>query len=101
VEKIEGDELAMYKSFSKAAYESLVTTSTGMTGGGAVTVTAGSFAGTGYAKTTAKVMGFTVESEGWFNEAVPITGMVKSSSNKGKSTSELLGFGFDGKPKMP
>jgi hypothetical protein len=100
VQKIEGSQLSMYKAFSKAAYESLVTSSTGLKDGGAVTVPAGSFAGTAYAKTSAKVMGFTVESEVWMNEAVPINGMVKSSSNKGKSTSELLSFGADGKPKM-
>jgi hypothetical protein len=100
VQKLEGSQLAMYKTFSKAAYEGLVTSSTGMKDGGAVAVTGGSFAGTAYAKTTAKVMGFTVESEVWMNEAVPINGMVKSSSNKGKMVSELLDFGFDGKPKM-
>jgi hypothetical protein len=100
VQKIEGSQLAMYKTFSKAAYESLVTDSSGMKDGGAVTVPAGSFAGTAYAKTTAKVMGFSVESEVWMNEAVPLNGMVKSSANKGKSVSELLEFGFDGKPKM-
>jgi hypothetical protein len=100
VQKIEGSQLAMYKAFSKAAYESLVTSSTGLKDGGAVTVPAGSFAGTSYAKTTAKVMGFAVEGEVWMSPAVPINGVVKTSSNKGKSTSELLSFGTDGAPKM-
>jgi len=100
VTKIEGQQLSMFKSISKSSYESLVTTTTGLIAGGAVAVPAGSFAGTGYAKSTVKTMGFSVESEVWFNEAVPINGMVKSSSNKGKSVSELLDFGFDGKPKM-
>jgi hypothetical protein len=100
VQKIEGSQLAMYKAFSKPVYESLVASSTGIKEGGAVTVPAGSFAGTSYAKTSAKVMGFNVEGEVWMSPAVPINGMVKSSSNKGKSTSELLSFGVDGKPKM-
>ena len=43
VQKLEGSQLAMYKTFSKAAYESLVTSSSGIADGGAVTVTAGSF----------------------------------------------------------
>jgi len=100
VQKLEGSQLSMYKAFSKAAYEGLVTSSTGLKDGGAVTVPAGAFAGTSYAKTTAKVMGFTVEGEVWMSAAVPINGVVKTSSNKGKAASELLSFGADGKPKM-
>ncbi len=100
VVKTMGSELGMMKGMMRSSYESLVATNSAMTSGGAVTVPAGSFAGTGYYKSSAKTMGISVEGESWFSDSVPINGMVKSTMNKGKVVTELLDFGFDGKPKM-
>jgi hypothetical protein len=41
-------------------------------------------------------MGMKFRSKSWFHEKVPVNGMVKSITDNGKMTSELLEFGTSG-----
>jgi len=101
VEKMEGDSLIMIKTIMKSSWENMVVNVSTYTDGGAVQVAAGSFAGTSYNKATVTVMGFKVQTEVWYHPAVIVNGMVKSKSSDGKTITELLAFGNDGKPKLP
>lgn len=101
VTTMQGAQLGMMKGLYKSAYESMVVKKTGFTDGGTIEVPAGSFAGTSLVKATTKVMLFTVDTESWLHSAVPISGMVKSSTTDGKTVSELLSFGFDGVAQIP
>jgi hypothetical protein len=78
----------------------MVVKSSAPTDGGEQKVPAGSFAGTSYMKSSATVMGKTVETEVWMHPAVPINGSVRSKDVGGSSESVLLGFGSDGTPKI-
>jgi hypothetical protein len=98
---IEGPAIAMIKGLMKSTWEKLVVKVEAPTEGGAVKVPAGGFAGTSHIKSTSKVMGQTIEAETWFNSAVPVNGMVKTATTDGKTVTELLAFGTDGKPRIP
>ncbi len=97
----EGPALAIFKTMMKSSWEKLVVNLSAFTNGGSVQVPAGSFADTAFQKSKTKVMGFNVEMESWYHSGVPVNGVVKSRSSDGKTLSELLAFGFDGKSKMP
>ena len=98
---MEGPQLGLMKGLYKSAWERMVVGPATYSDGGAVQVPAGAFAGTSMVKAKTKVMGFSVETETWSHPAVPLSGMVKSRSTDGKSSSELLSFGFDGKARIP
>ncbi len=100
VQEIGEDQMALFNMFAKASYENLVVNISKFTDGGAVSVPGGSFAGTNMYTTSTKIMGMTIETDGWFNSAVPVNGMVKSQSKDGKTVTELLDFGFDGKSQF-
>lgn len=97
VQKIEGDQMAIFNAFFKSTYEKLVVNISVFTDGGTVTVPAGTFAGTNYQKSSIKIMGMKIATENWFNSAVPVNGIVKTQTSDGKSVTELLSFGFDAK----
>ena len=97
----EGQSLTFVKTMMKSSYQKMVVSVGSFTDGGAVEVPAGSFSGTNVVSSTAKVMGFTVESTTWFHPAVPVNGMVMSKSKDGKTIQQLLSFGTDGKPIIP
>ncbi len=65
---------------------------TTMEDGGDVTVPAGTFQGTALAKTK--------DASAWVHPGVPISPLVKAVSADGKTVTELLDFGFDGKPEI-
>lgn len=100
VQEIGEDQMALFNMFAKASYENLVINISKYTEGGAVSVPAGSFAGTNFYTTSTKIMGMTIETDSWFNSAVPVGGMVKSQTKDGKTVTELLDFGFDGKSQF-
>jgi hypothetical protein len=97
----EGPTLALVKAVMKSSWEKLVVSVSAPTDGGPVAVPAASFAGTSYYKSSVKVLGKTIETESWFNAAVPINGVVKSRATDGSTLTELLAFGTDGKPRIP
>ncbi len=100
VQEITEDQMALFNMFAKSTYENLVVNISKFTDGGEVVVPAGTFAGTNLYKTSTKIMGMTIETDCWFNSAVPVNGMVKSQSKDGKTVTELLDFGFDGKSRF-
>ncbi len=97
VTEIGEEQMALFGMIAKASYEKLVVNVSAPKDGGPVEVPAGSFAGTWYTKDSVKMLGMTVETESWYNSAVPVNGLVKYQTTDGKSVSELLSFGFDGK----
>jgi len=100
IQTIEGDQIAFFNMFAKSTLDRMIVNVAVFTEGGPVTVPAGTFAGTNYSKSSVKVLGMTVESEYWYNGAVPVNGIVKTQTTDGKSVTELLSFGSDGKPEL-
>ena len=101
VTKTEGQSLFVMKAVMKSAYEKMIVNISEYVDGGPVQVPAGTFAGTTVVSAKTKIFGKTIESESWFHPAVPVNGMVKSKTKDDKSVSELISFGFDGKPRIP
>jgi len=101
VTKTEGQSLIVMKAVMKSAYEKMIVNISEYVDGGSVQVPAGTFAGTSVITAKTKIFGKTMESESWFHPAVPVNGMVKSRTKDDKSVSELITFGFDGKPRIP
>lgn len=101
VTKTEGQSLMVMKALMKSAYEKMIVNISEYVDGGSVQVPAGTFAGTTVVTAKTKILGKTIETESWFHPAVPVNGMVKSRSKDDKSVSELIGFGFNGKPRIP
>ncbi len=101
VTKTEGQSLMVMKALMKSAYEKMIVNISEYVDGGSVQVPAGTFAGTTVVSAKTKILGKTIETESWFHPAVPVNGMVKSRSKDDKSVSELIGFGFNGKPRIP
>jgi len=96
VSKIEGPVLSMMKGFYKKGLANMNVNVEGTMDGGTVSVPAGTFNGTAKVSSEASFLGSTVKSTGWFHSDVPINGMVKSISDDGKYSSELLDFGTSG-----
>lgn len=96
VQTIEGEQMAIFNMFAKKVYESLIINIDSFKDGGAVTVPAGTFAGTNLYTSKTKVLGMTIENDSWYNAAVPVNGMVKSVTKDGKTVMELLDFGTNG-----
>jgi hypothetical protein len=97
----EGPALSMFKGIMKSSWEKLIVNVATPVDGGTISVPAGSFVGTSSIKSKVKVMGTTIESESWFHSAVPVNGVVKTQTTDGKTVTELLAFGTDGKPRIP
>lgn len=101
VSKTEGQALVLMKAMMKSAYEKMIVNLSEYIDGGSVQVPAGTFSGTTVVNAKTKILGKTIESESWFHPAVPVNGMVRSKSKDEKSVSELISFGFNGKPRIP
>jgi len=98
IQKIEGDQMLLFNSIMKSSYEKLVVNIVEFNDGGVVTVPGGIFSGTNANQATIKIMGMKITSQNWFHPSVPVNGLVKSQTEDGKSVTELLSFGTDGKP---
>lgn len=92
---IDGAVLSLMSGMYRKGMGMWTASFTGATSGGAVTVPAGSFAGTTKASSKIEMMGFTMESTGWYSSSVPISGLVKSTDDDG-NTMTLLDFGTSG-----
>lgn len=101
VSQTEGPALSMIKGLMKSSWERLVVNVAAPADGGTVIVPAGSFAGTSTVRSKVKIMGQTIESDSWFHAGVPVNGVVKTQTTDGKTVTELLSFGIDGKPRIP
>jgi len=97
VQIIEGPPLMMAKGFYKNALKSFDISALANQGSGAdITVPAGTFTNTFNADAAVSIMGMTFRSKSWFSDKVPVNGMVKSVTDDGKITTELLDFGYSG-----
>jgi hypothetical protein len=92
---LEGCILTMSKAMYKEAMKSWVQSNTNLVSAGAVTVPAGTFAGTTKAHTKMSVMGKEVEADCWLSPSVPINSVVRTNNTDGYST-VLLDFGMSG-----
>ncbi|MCO6466017.1 MAG: hypothetical protein J5I53_05300 [Bradyrhizobiaceae bacterium] len=93
--EIEGFMLNMAKGMYKDGLKGWVMENTTIKPGPAITVPAGTFAGSSVAQSKVHMLGEEVESETWLSASVPITGLIKSTSSDGYSM-VLLDFGLDG-----
>lgn len=100
IQTIEGEQLAMFNMIVKSTWDKLLVNIGSFTDGGSVTVPAGVFAATNFQKASVKVLGMNIETESWYHAAVPVNGVVKTQTADGKNVTELLSFGFDGKPVL-
>ncbi len=94
--EISGFILDMSKGLYKEALKSWVTTTTSsVSDGGALTVPAGTFAGTTKVRSSITVMGKTIEADCYMSGVVPLGGVVQSRNSDGYSQI-LLDFGLSG-----
>lgn len=100
IKTLEGNQIGMFNAFMKQMFETMLSDVPAASPGGSITVPAGNFADTTYGKSSVKVLGFSIDTESWYNEAVPINGVVKTRTKDGKTVTELLSFGTDGKPTI-
>jgi len=84
----------MMKAAYKKTIVSLQVNVSGIQNGGVIKVPAGKFNGTRMVKGDASFLGKTYRSTCWYHTAVPVNGMVKSSTDNGDMVTELLDFGF-------
>jgi len=98
VDKIDGQAMVLYSVMMKSALEKMVISATSFSSGGAVSVPAGNFAGTTVASTSVKILFKTFKQTSWMHPDVPVNGVVKSASDDNENISELIDFGFNGKP---
>jgi len=97
IQTIEGPPLMMAKGFYKSALKSFnMSALTNQGSGEDITVPAGTFTNTFNADAEVSIMGMTFRSKSWFCDKVPVNGMVKSVTDDGKVTTELLSFGNSG-----
>lgn len=95
VQKIDGDAILMYNMILKSTWDNLIINGINYTAGGAVTVPAGTFAGTTKMHTSVKILFSTYEGDSWMHPDVPVNGLVKSVADD--VVIELIDFGFNGK----
>jgi hypothetical protein len=93
---IDGPVLSFTKSLYKGMMPKVNQDFSVSKDGGAVRVPAGSFSGTLKVHTEQKIMGSNVVTDSWVHPAVPINGLVKSVSEDGDYTMELVKFGIKG-----
>lgn len=96
ISTIDGPMLQFTKGMYKKMAANMNVEVTTFTSGGPVTVPAGVFANTLKFTSDVQYMGKKVRSEGWYHSGVPISGLVKSVSDDGNSTMELVDFGLRG-----
>ncbi len=96
IQKLEGPVLTMSKALYKKNLSAFDVKVAVYTNGGSVTVPAGTFAATNMVKSEVSFLGRKYKSTGWYYSGVPINGLVKSSSDDGKTSMVLLKFGLRG-----
>ncbi|HOP64890.1 MAG TPA: hypothetical protein PK906_16045 [Spirochaetota bacterium] len=96
VQKIEGDALTIYNMMLKSTWDKVIISGNSYTKAGAVTVPAGTFAGTTMLKASVKLI-FTFTQISYLHPGVPVNGLVKATDEDGKVLQVLLDYGFNGK----
>jgi hypothetical protein len=98
VQELEETQIMLYNMVLQSTWSKLFNVDTSFGNGGPVTVPAGTFASTSTAKAELKILFKTFKSTSWLHPDVPVNGVVRSASDDGKNITELISFGFDGKP---
>jgi len=94
VTKLEGKSIEPYAKYATDLFKTLTMANGDVIPGGTVAVPAGIFSGTFRQKTI--VAGAQTGCDAWYHSAVPVSRLVKSWSDDGKTVIELLSFGTDG-----
>lgn len=95
---LEETQIMIYNMALQSTWSKLINVDTSFKNGGPVTVPAGTFASTSTATAEMKILFKTFKSTSWLHPDVPVNGVVRSASDDGKNVTELISFGFDGKP---
>jgi hypothetical protein len=102
IQVIDGAMMSLYKPMLSSSTSNAGVKMNVFTDGGTIVVPAGSFTGVNVVETESKTLGFTTKSKGFYHSAVPITGMVRSITEDGKTEMVLIAFGTTGaKPVIP
>jgi hypothetical protein len=99
VQTLSGPILSLMKGFYKKGLKGLVAQTEGLLDGGTVRVPAGIFNGCSKVRTEVSFLGSKTVADSYYHSDVPISGMVKSVTDDGKSNMELLEFGKSGAKK--
>ena len=87
------------KGFYKKGLTGMIVNVENSSDGGNVRVPAGIFNGCSKVKTEVSILGSKTVADSYYHKEVPISGLIKSVSDDGKSTTELLDFGKSGAVK--
>lgn len=98
VNKVEGEALMVYNMILKSTWANMIVAGAKSSSGGAINVPAGNFAGTTKIHTSVKILFSTFEGDSWMHPDVPVNGVVKTVNDD--VVTELLEFGFNGKPTI-
>ena len=98
VQQLEEAQIMVYNFALQSTWSKLVNVNTSFKNGGPVTVPAGKFASTSTAKSEVKILFKTFKSTTWLHPDVPVNGVVRTSSEDGENVTELISFGYNGKP---
>ena len=99
VQTISGPILSLVKGVYKQALKSMIVQVEGSVDGGTVRVPAGIFNGCSKVNSSVAFLGSKTVADTYYHVDVPINGMVKSVSDDGKYTMELVEFGKSGAVK--
>lgn len=95
IQKTEGDGMMIYNMMLKSTWNNVIMSANNSTSGGAITVPAGTFAGTTQIATSVKILFSTINQTSYLHPDIPVNGVVKSISDD--TITELIDFGFNGK----
>ncbi len=95
---LEETQIMVYNMVLQSTWSKLFNIQSSFGKGGPVTVPAGTFASTSTANAEIKIIFKTFKSTSWLHPDVPVNGVVRSASDDGKSVTELISFGYNGKP---
>ena len=98
VQKLEETQIMVYNFALQSTWSKLINVNTRFKNGGSVTVPAGTFASTSTANAEVKILFKTFKSTSWLHPDVPVNGVVRTSSEDGENVTELISFGYNGKP---
>jgi hypothetical protein len=95
-----GPAPGIYGEMMKLGFQRMIVGTEGFSAGGRLSVPAGVFPATHEAQSYLSIFGNRMRMENWYSAEVPISGIVRSVSSDGRNVTELLAFGYDGKPSL-
>jgi hypothetical protein len=98
VQQLEEARIMVYNFALQSTWSKLVNVNTSFKNGGPVTVPAGTFTSTSITNAEVKILFKTFKSTSWLQPDVPVNGVVRTFSEDGENITELISFGYNGKP---